>query len=449
MGSNVRYRHLALGIVIIPAFFASTASSARFTSTSYIIDASVNNSFGGQSSSTNYKAVTSAGESIIGDGSGGSYKMGAGYVSQLDHGMQLTVQPGGLVAYYPFDEGTGSRLNDSTANSNTGTAIGSPLWTPGKLGGAMQFDGTTQSVKVAQSSALNIETMSLEAWVKTTQVPGTSDVTVVEKWGASGAYPYSLRLLSTGKVQFAAFDGTSYVYITSGTTANDGAWHHFVGVRQVGGQMMLYKDGVLSAQTSDFATAGTTTNGSGLVIGARSDGTHGFVGSVDELKIYNRPLTANEVKAEYDAQSMGNAAGVHMGNILPGASNTALLDAVVQTDAAGYNLAVSQNQSLTSGGNTIPSVSGSIASPVSWNEGTTKGLGFTLYGTNATAIPAKWNGGGAYAAFPASPTSFYTRTGYTAGAKDYVNMRMRLDVAITQATASYQNMITVTGTILP
>ena len=213
--------------------------------------------------------------------------------------------------------------------------------------------------------------------------------------------------------------------------------------------MVLYKDGILSGQIADFATAGVTTNTGGIAIGARNDGTHGFAGSVDELKLYSRTLTANEVKAEYDAENAGNTAGVHMGSILPGASNTALLDAVVQTDAAGYNLAVSQDQNLTSGANTIPAVPGSIASPVTWAEGTTKGLGFTLYGTNATAIPGKWSSGAAYAAFPGSPTSFYARTGYTAGAKDYVNMRMRLDTAVTQVPAAYQNTITVTGTILP
>ena len=445
----MRQWRVLVGVLIIPVFFASTAASARFTSTSYIIDASVNNSFGGQGSSTNYKAVTSGGESIIGNGAGGSYKFGAGYVSQLDRGLQLTVQPGGLVAYYAFDEGTGTRVNDSTVSTNTGAATGAPSWVAGKIGGGLQFDGSTQSIKVAHSSALNMETMSLGVWIKTSQVPGASDVTIVEKWGGSGAYPYSLRLLSTGKAQFAAFDGTSYIYVTSGTTVNDGAWHHLVGVRQVGGQMVLYKDGILSGQIADFATAGVTTNTGGIAIGARNDGTHGFAGSVDELKLYSRTLTANEVKAEYDAENAGNTAGVHMGSILPGASNTALLDAVVQTDAAGYNLAVSQDQNLTSGANTIPAVSGSIASPVTWAEGTTKGLGFTLYGTNATAIPGKWSSGAAYAAFPGSPISFYARTGYTAGAKDYVNMRMRLDTAVTQVPAAYQNTITVTGTILP
>jgi hypothetical protein len=157
------------------------------------------------------------------------------------------------------------------------------------------------------------------------------------------------------------------------------------------------------------------------------------------------------VKAEYDAGLAGNTAGLAFAStIIPGISQTSNLDAVVRTDARnGYNLAISQNQDLKNGVNTIPAVSGSIASPLSWTEGSTKGLGFTLYGTNATALPGKWSSGNAYAAFPASASTFYTRTGYTGGAKEYLNMRIRLDVGTTQATGEYQNIITTTGTMIP
>src|SRR6478672_4606995 len=77
-------------------------------------------------------------------------------------------------------------------------------------------------------------------------------------------------------------------------------------------------------------------------------------------------------------------------------------------------------------------LSGSIASPVSWSEGSTKGLGFTLYGTNATALPGTWASGSAYAALPSTSTSFYTRSNYTGGSKDILNMRLRLDTATAQ-----------------
>jgi hypothetical protein len=446
---GILWRGIAVSALLtIGAGFVVSVSAARFNSTNYIIDASVNNTFGGQSGSSSYKLTASGGESLVGNGASGSYKLGAGYVAQLEaSSYNLTVQPSGLVAYYPFDEGAGAQVYDSTANNNTGSTVNSPTWATGKLSGGMQFNGVDQSVQVAPSSALNIESMSLEAWIKTSQVPSTSDVTIVEKRGLAGAYPYSLRLLSSGKLQFAAFDGTTYVYTTSGVVVNDGAWHHYVGVRQVGGQMILYKDGALSSEVADFTTAGTTTNTSGITIGARSDGTRAFDGSIDELKVYNRSLTSAEVKAEYDAQNAGYKSGLSLNSLIAGTSQTAGFDVISVTNQTGYNLAIQQNQNLTSGSDTISSVSGSIASPAAWSEGTTKGLGFTV--VSAPDLPFAWNSGANYAALPSSATTFYTRSGYTAGTKDTVAMRLRADISAGQALGDYSNIMTITGTTTP
>lgn len=100
------------------------------------------------------------------------------------------------------------------------------------------------------------------------------------------------------------------------------------------------------------------------------------------------------------------------------------------------------------GTDTIPAISsGTISSPVTWNEGTTKGLGFTL--ASAPSLDSKWGGGTKYAAFPGTSTSVYARSGYTGGTKDTIGMEARLDVASTQALGSYRNTITLVGTMTP
>ena len=76
-----------------------TAYADRYTSPNYKIDASVmGNSFGGQGSSSSYRLVSSGGESVIGSGTGGSYKLGEGYVAQLEPApsFDLTVETGSL-----------------------------------------------------------------------------------------------------------------------------------------------------------------------------------------------------------------------------------------------------------------------------------------------------------------------------------------------------------------
>ncbi len=135
--------------------------------------------------------------------------------------------------------------------------------------------------------------------------------------------------------------------------------------------------------------------------------------------------------------------------LTPGAPQTVGLGVTVQTDASGYLLAISQDRDLTdAASHTIPKIAGTIASPVAWINGTTKGLGFTV--TSATAgVPAKWTGPN-YAAMPdsASPTVFYTRSGQLSGT-DTVSLTYKLDTATTQTSGSYSNTATIIGTMTP
>lgn len=428
--------------------FAGQVSADTFTGGSYKIDASViGNSFGGDASGGSYKLTGSGGESIIGQGSGGSYKLDSGYVAQLPHSMQLTVQPGGLVAYYPLDETSGTLVNDESANTNDGAALNALTVNTGKIGGSFLGDGTSQEVTIPSSvTANNIETFTIALWAKPTATTAGADI--LSKWsGTTGVpFPYALRILIGGRVSFVVYDGTNTISVTSTSALSTSQWKHIAVTRTKGGPLKVYIDGIEEAIGTD-TLASTASAASPLTIGYRSGATPNyFPGYVDEVKLFNRVLTATEIKAEYDAQNAGIPSGLSLNTITPGASNTAPYDAIVQTDTSGYNLAVNQNQDLTKGSDTIPAVSGSIASPVAWAEGTTKGLGFTLYGTNATAIPGKWNSGSSYAAFPGTATTYYTRSGYTAGAKDYLNMRLRLDVAMSQISGTYTNTITTTAT---
>ena len=138
------------------------------------------------------------------------------------------------------------------------------------------------------------------------------------------------------------------------------------------------------------------------------------------------------------------------GEVIPGSSRQGTSTIEALTDAPGYTIGLAQNNDLTSGANTIPAISsGTINSPVSWNEGTTKGLGFSLLSTNATAIPAKWNSGSAYARLPTTTTTTYVRSGYTGGGIDTLTLRYRLDVDSTQPTGAYTSTVTYTGVITP
>lgn len=432
-----------VGMLVVAGCLFQSVSADRFSSTSYIIDASVaNTTTGGSTSSSSYKLTSSSGETAIGSGSAGSYKMGMGYVSQLDKSLSLTVQPSGLVASYPLDETTGTLIADQSTYGAYGTMQGTLASTTGKLSTALSFDGSTQAVMIGNKTQTQLSsTGTIEAWIKTSSA--TATLAAVTK-----ANNFWLGL-SGGKA--AIYDWTSSVTCADSTSINNGAWHHIAVTLNSGvsNGSIIYVDGV-AKKTCTW----TPVNQAGSVaLGAVYSGSYSqyFNGTLDHVKLFNRILSADEITAEYNAQNAGTASGLSLGTITPGTSNAVLSDIIVQTDAGGYTLAISQDHDLTSGANTIPSVSGTIASPAAWTEGTTKGLGFTLTATNATAIPGIWSSGASYAAFPGTGTTFYTRTGQPPTSIDYLTMRVRADVDTTQVSSStpYTNTITVTGTTTP
>ena len=77
-----------------------------------------------------------------------------------------TVNGSGLVAYWKFDDGNGTTACDSSGNGNSGTLINGPLWTTGRVGKALYFDGVDDNVNVPASNSLNLtNSFTLSAWV--------------------------------------------------------------------------------------------------------------------------------------------------------------------------------------------------------------------------------------------------------------------------------------------
>lgn len=444
MRGKQRGVYILVAAAIVAVSSSQLVRADRYSSSNYTIDTSVMNNFGGTSGSTNYGLTSSGGEAIIGNGAGGSYKLGVGYVAQLERSLSLTVQPSGLVAAYPLDETTGTLIADQSSYGAYGYMQGTLTSVTGKVGTALSFNGSSQYVSVGNNSQTQLNAKgTVEAWVKSSTTTGS--LAAVSK---SSNFWLGLQ---NGKA-------TAYDYMTSTATSDtsviaDGSWHHIAITLDSGvsNGSVLYVDGV-AKQT--FTWTPTAQSGY-VVIGAESANGSSFSqyfnGSIDHAKLFNRILSADEIQAERSAQNNGLINGLSLGEITPGVSSTVYSDIVVQTDAGSYSLAVSQDHNLTDGTNTIPAISGgSIASPLAWSEGSTKGLGFTLTATNATAIPGSWNSGNSYAAFPGTATTFYTRTGVPTS-NDYLTMRIRADVASTQVSSDtlYTNTITVTGTINP
>ncbi len=219
----------------------------------------------------------------------------------------------GLKGYWSFNgkDISGTTAYDRSGAGNTGTTSGSPSVTPGKIGQGIALDGSDDYISIADASSIDYDynqDFSFSVWVK---LPSTQSDTsggdnfIIEKWSASGGYPYVLRVYNQtygtsgdrGKVVFRRYDGTNSPGVTSTSALNDNAWHHVVGTKS-GSTLRIYIDGASQGTSTDTTTT-TTTNASPLYIGTRGGSTNNLTGSVDEFRLYNRVLTADEVSALY------------------------------------------------------------------------------------------------------------------------------------------------------
>jgi len=216
----------------------------------------------------------------------------------------------GLVLYLTFDEGSGNIAYDYSGNGNNGTLYNGtnicggidacPLWVDGKFGKALQFDGVDDYVLIPHSSSLNLDgytnSYSIEFWVKA-PVQSTTGFRIMEKWNGVGGYPFSFQG-NTNYFLFSIYDGTNFpkVYIYN---TFDNSWHHYVAVvDQSTHQLKIYKDGVLANLTTNTVTS-STANTHPIRIGNNYNGDRPFNGTIDEVRIYNRSLTDDEIKFLY------------------------------------------------------------------------------------------------------------------------------------------------------
>lgn len=443
----MKRRVLWVAGALLAGFASLNVSAATFTSPNFSINGTLGDSMAGEQSSVNYQMVSAGGESIAGSASSSSYRMGEGYVAQLEDALELRVQPSGLIGHYSFDQGNGGTVIDDSSNGNTATFTGAPTWTTGRVSGGLSGFTSTSYASVSADSTYNVSALTACVWMNLAGF-STNPIALSRSLGApdtTGMWSIGFNGGSTPRVRMFA-NGVNNTLLHTAAVGT-GTWTH-VCLTYGGSDFIMYIDGQESGRMT--LNDPMVPFSYPMRIGAISSGSQPLDGTVDEARIYSRVLNAQEIEALYDGESAGFSGGVAFQNtITPGQSQTSSFDAIVQLGGPGYTLAINQNNNLTSGSYSIPTVSGSIASPITWAEGSTKGLGFTVYGTNATALPGSWSGGNAYAALPSSGMSFYTRTGYTTGTKDILNMRLRLDTTTSQPNGDYTNRMIITGTMTP
>ena len=204
--------------------------------------------------------------------------------------------PEGLVLYYNFDADEGERVTDASGSGNNGKVLGATHAIFGKVRGAMNFNGDGQMIVIGNPVSLRLQSFTIMAWIKRADL---DKICKTSQWADLFCYPhggYGFGIHADGHLYLSKADfGTSF----SSVEIHDEAYHH-VAVTKDGTKVVFYLDGVAYPSEDLDQTFEFNADAS---VGGRSDSYQNtFLGAMDEVAMFKRVLTADEVKGVWEAQ---------------------------------------------------------------------------------------------------------------------------------------------------
>lgn len=227
--------------------------------------------------------------------------------------MPLKIPQSGLVAHYPLNEAGG--LIAMPRVGITRGAISTCTWVQSPLGKTLNWAGpTTNNVPIGKLSYLNLQNqLTVSAWVRITDVSGAvnSGYRYLVSDYNSGGNQAQFALLMTNGVRFCFFwvlSGTqspSPASAQGATTVVANTIYHVVGVRSGSSgswRSDIYVNGRVDGGATTATNPATQANAGTPTIGRPGDYTAaalGMVGQIADVRIYNRALSATEIRQLY------------------------------------------------------------------------------------------------------------------------------------------------------
>jgi len=218
-----------------------------------------------------------------------------------DKPITLDTDPN-LVAWWKFDETAGKTTVDSSKFKRNGELKGELSFdkdsAEGKIGKALKFGGKDDMVEIKDYKGITgTKPRTVTAWIKTNKTEGE-----IVSWGEDdyGKMFYCRHI--RGRIGVTPDGG--YLYMKEYT--NDDKWHHIaVVVRQADlpnlhDDVKLYKDGQI-AEIDDIGLLDLWPLTTGKEMDVRIG--RGYIGLIDDLRLYDRPLSENEVKAVFELKT--------------------------------------------------------------------------------------------------------------------------------------------------
>jgi hypothetical protein len=206
-----------------------------------------------------------------------------------------TAELAGLVGWWKLDESEGTKAADSSGNGHDGTVHGMPKWLPsgGKIGGALQFDGTDDYVDTGYKD--DLATWTVAAWVKSPAAPISAN--------HSGPVHREKDFQFNWNHEDPQFRGAAAVsigvrwYAASFGDLQADTWYHLVATLD-GKSLKAYKNGVLAESNPD-ASGVPDAEPQTLLLGRHANDNSFFAGTIDDVRVYNFALPETQIQQLY------------------------------------------------------------------------------------------------------------------------------------------------------
>jgi len=203
----------------------------------------------------------------------------------------------GLQAHWKFDEASGSMANDSSGNSRHATLANGAIFAPGRFGNGLELDGVNDT---ASFSSMALNQLTVTAWIRADTQGDSTTPRVL----AMPGYNIRVRRDTSSTTNCIAMESqrstTSGEWRSPGDVVADGAWFHIsvaYDSASTANAPVFYVNGVLQGTTSRTTPVGTQASNAGTgYIGNAAALDRSWDGRIDDVRIYNRLLSASEVQ---------------------------------------------------------------------------------------------------------------------------------------------------------
>ncbi|MBN2312969.1 MAG: hypothetical protein JXM79_03500 [Sedimentisphaerales bacterium] len=198
-----------------------------------------------------------------------------------------------LVGWWRLDEDSGTTAKDSSGNNNHGTLQNDPPWVLGKVIGALQFDGVDDAVRVTHAESLTVDKeVTVMAWINAERFTGPGGATwqgILAKSNSPRSYSFYTRVGDILQFSTAGVDSISNVKMS----LNE--WIHIVAMVVDGGHV-FYVNGKIAGRGGSGIILPGAQDMSDVYIGRTWESNRAFLGMMDDVRIYNRSLSQEEIQ---------------------------------------------------------------------------------------------------------------------------------------------------------